>query len=244
MYEKGEKLGTEGNFEKSLTSYDILDADGNWDEGANLTEAKKLLDQAAAKTDGLYAKLTKDANGIYLWEGKELTLNLAITAAWTDAINLTLTKEIQDKFGIKINTDSMDWSIMANNLYGNSALSERKYHMFTGGTSYSLEYDPYANWSSTKILPFGKGSSSNSARYIGDEKLLDKIRFSNPSSEEGTANYKKSWRTWIVEVNKDLPLLPLYSNNYYDAYTNKVENFETNALWQWPYAIIKANFKK
>lgn len=242
MYDKGEALGTEGEFEKSLTSYDILDADGKWDEAANIAEAKKLLDQAAAKTDGLYAKLTKDANGIYLWEGKELTLNLAITSAWTDAINLTLTKGIQKKFGIKINIDSMDWSIMANNLYGNSALSERKYHMFTGGTSYSIEYDPYANWSSTKILPFGKGSSTNSVRYVGDEKLLDKIRFSNPSTEEGTTSYKKNWRTWIIEVNKDLPLLPLYSNNYYDAYTNKVENFETNALWQWPYAIVKANF--
>ncbi len=244
MYDDGEKLGTEGKFEKSLISYDILDADGNWDEAANLKEAHKLLDQAAAKTEGLYAKLTKDADGTYLWEGKELTLNLAITSAWTDAINLTLTKEVQDKFGMQINVDSMDWSIMANNLYGNSPLSERKYHMFTGGTSYNLEYDPYDSWSSTKILPFGKGSSSNTTRYVADEKLLDEIRFSNPSTEEGTANYKAKWRKWIVEVNEELPLLPLYSNNYYDAYTNKVENFETNALWQWPFAIIKADFKK
>jgi ABC-type transport system substrate-binding protein len=244
MYDKGENLGTEGNFEKSLTSYDILDADGQWNEAANIVEAKKLLDQAAAKTEGLYAKLTKDANGIYLWEGKELTLNLAITSAWTDAINLTLTKQVQNKFGIKINIDSMDWSIMANNLYGNAALSERKYHMFTGGTSYVLKANPYADWSKTKILPFGKGSSSNTTRYVGDEKLLEIIRDANPSTEEGTINYKKNWRTWIEEVNKDLPLLPLYSNNYYDAYTNRVENFETNALWQWPYAIIKADFKK
>ena len=243
MYEDGEQLGTEGNFEKSLTSYDILDADGNWDEAANLKEAHRLLDEAAAKTDGVYAKLTKGADGTYLWEGKELTLNLAITAAWTDAINLTLTKGVQEEFGIKVNIDSMDWSIMANHLYGNAALSERKYHMFTGGTSYSIQYDPYDNWSSTKILPYGKGSSTNSARYVGDEKLLDVIRFSNPSTDEGTASYKANWRTWIVEVNKDLPLLPLYSNNYYDAYTNKVESFETNALWQWPFAIVKARFK-
>ena len=244
MYEDGEKLGTEGKFEKSLTSYDILDADGNWDEEANLKEAHKLLDQAAAKTEGLYAKLTKDANGTYLWEGKELTLNLAITSFWTDAINLTLTKEVQDKFGMQINVDSMDWSIMANNLYGNAPLSERKYHMFTGGTSYVLKANPFADWSKTKILPYGKGSSSNTTRYIGDEDLLIAIRDANPSTDEGTANYKKNWRKWIVGVNKELPSLPLYSNNYYDAYINKVENFETNALWQWPYAIVKADFKK
>jgi hypothetical protein len=40
MYDDGEKLGTEGKFEKSLISYDILDKDGNWDEAANIAEAK------------------------------------------------------------------------------------------------------------------------------------------------------------------------------------------------------------
>ncbi len=242
MYDAGEKLGEEGKFEKSLTSYDLVTADGKWDETANLAKAHRLLDQAASRTDGAYAKLTKKGDK-YMWEGKELLINLAITSAWTDAINLTLTKEVQNKFGIKVNVDSMDWSIMANNLYGNAPASERKYNAFTGGTSYSLQYDPYASWSKTQILPFGQGSSSNTSRYVGDEDLLAKIRFANSSTEEGQEQYKENWRKWIVEVNKDLPLLPLYSNNYYDAYTNRVVNFETNALWQWPYAIVKAEYK-
>jgi len=242
MYDEGEELGTEGKFEKSLISYDILDKDGNWDEAANLAEAKRLLDQAAAKTDGLYAKLTKKGDK-YFWDGKELAINLAITSAWTDAINLTLTKEVQDKFGIAVNVDSMDWSIMANNLYGNAPASERKYHAFTGGTSYGLQYDPYGSWSKTQILPFGQGSSSNTARYVGDEELLEKIRWADSTTEEGREQYKNDWRKWIREVNQELPLLPLYSNNYYDAYTDKVVNFKTNALWSWPYAIVEAEYK-
>ncbi|MCK5780589.1 MAG: ABC transporter substrate-binding protein [Psychrilyobacter sp.] len=242
MYDEGEQLGTEGKFEASLTSYDLLDANGDWDEAANLEAAQKLLDTAAAKTEGAYAKLTKSGDK-YLWEGKPLTLNLAITSAWTDAINLTLTKKVQEKFGIAVNVESMDWSIMANNLYGNSAKSERKYNAFTGGTSYGLKNDPYSSWSSTNLLPFGSGSSSNTARYVSDEDLLHKIRYANPTTEAGVAEYKAAWREWLVTVNRDLPLLPLYSNNYFDAYTNKLENFETNALWQWPYAIVKAKLK-
>jgi len=242
MYDEGEELGTEGKFEKSLTSYDLVDKDGNWDEAANLAEAHRLLDQAAAKTDGAYANLTKSGDK-YLWKGKPLTINLAITSQWADAINLTLTKSVQEKFGILVNVESMDWSIMANNLYGNSALSERKYNAFTGGTSYGLKYDPYASWSSENLLPFGEGSSSNTARYVSNEDLLRKIRYANPTTPEGVAEYKAAWREWIVSVNKELPLLPLYSNNYYDAYTNRLEDFETNALWQWPYAIVKAKLK-
>ena len=244
MYDDGEKLGERGAFEDTLTSYDILNEDGSWNENSNLVKAHELLDLAASKTEGEYAKLTKDANGRYLWEGEELTLNLAITSQWADAINLTLTKDIQEEFGIKVSLESMDWSIMASHLYGNASASERKYHMFTGGTGYTLKYDPYANYSETKLFPFGEGSSSNSVRLPSDAALLDKIRFSNPSTEEGTANYKKYWREWIATINEDLPQLPLYSNNYYDAYTDKVENFETNALWEWPAAIVKARFKK
>ncbi len=244
MYDKGESFGTEGAFEKTLKNYDILNNDGSWNKEANLAKAHELLDLAASKTEGEYAKLTKDANGRYLWEGKELTLNLAITSSWTDAINLTLTKEVQEEFGIKVNVEVIDWSVMASHLYGNISATERKYHMFTGGTSYALKYNPYANWSSTKILPFGQGASTNSNRYSSNEELLDKIRFSNATTDEGVAKYKKYWREWIVSINEDLPQLPLYSNNYYDAYNNKLEDFETNALWQWPYAIVKAKIKK
>ncbi len=242
MYDEGEELGSEGKFERSLISYDILDSAGNWDEEANLAEAHRLLDQAAEKTEGEYAKLTKSGDK-YLWEGKELTLNLAISSFWADALNLTITEENQKKFGIKVNLYSMDWSIMASHLYGSAALSERKYHMFTGGTSYTLKSNPYTNWSETRILPFGQGSSSNSARYSGYDDLLTDIRSSNPTTEEGTISYKTKWREWIKILNQELPLLPLYSNNYYDAYTNKLVNFKTNALYQWPYAIIEASLE-
>lgn len=240
MYEDGENFGEVGKFEKSLISYDILDTNSNWDEVANYNKAMEQLDMAASKTEGEYAKLTKSADGKYLWEGEELTLNLAISSFWADAINLTLTKNIQEKFGIKVNLESMDWSVMASHLYGNTSASERKYHMFTGGTGYAFRYDPYANWSEEMITPFGQGTSRNSARFASDPELLDSIRFANPSTEEGMKQYKDNWRKWIVSVNEELPLLPLYSNNYFDAYTNKLEDFNTNALWQWPYAIVGA----
>ncbi len=243
MYDKGEKLGTEGKFEKSLTNYDIINADGNWDKEANLRIAHKLLDQAAARTDGAYAKLTKDENETYLWNGNKITLNIATTPVWVDYLNLTLTKNIQKEFGIFVNIDSMDWSVLSKNLDGVIPLSERKYHAFTLGDSYGIQYDPYPSWSGTRVLPYGKGASTNGSRYRSDEKLLNNIRFSDPSTMEGKAMYKTNWRKWIVEVNNSLPILPLYSNNFYDAYTNKVVDFKTNALWEWPYAIVKAKFK-
>lgn len=243
LYDSGEELGTKGKFETSLKNYDILDADGNWDREANLLEAHRLLDSAAKRVDGEYARLTKE-NGKYLWDGKELTLNLAILSMWSDAINLTLTNDIQKEFGIKVNIDILDWSILADHLYGSASTTERKYHIFAGGSSYGIKEDPYENWSETKILPYGQGSSLNSARYFSDDVLLDNIRFSDPSTSEGVANYKKYWREWIVSINEDLPILPMYSNNFYDAYSNRLENFETNALWDWPQAIVKAKIKK
>lgn len=244
MYDEDEKLGTKGRFESSLQSYDLLDSKGNWDKAANIAKTKELLDLAATKSTGVYAKLTKDAKGNYKWEGKPLTINLAITATWADALNLTMPPSIQKEFGITVKINSMDWSILANHLYGNAAVSERKYNAFSGGTMYALKEDPYSNWSATKITAFGKGSSLNSARYASEEGLLHDIRYSNPTTQAGHDSYKANWRKWLVSMNQDLPVLPLYSNNYYDAYTSRIENFNTSALWAWPSAIIKANFKK
>ena len=244
MYDDDEKLGTKSRFESSLQSYDLLDAKGNWDKAANIAKSKALLDLAASKSTGVYAKLTKDAKGNYQWEGKPLTINLAITATWADALNLTLPPSIQKEFGLTVKINAMDWSILANHLYGNAAVSERKYNAFSTGTMYGLKEDPYANWSATKITDFGKGSSVNSARYVSEEGLLHTIRYSNPTTQAGHDSYKANWRKWLVSMNQNLPLLPLYSNNYYDAYTSRVENFNTSALWAWPSAIIKANFKK
>ena len=37
-----------------------------------------------------------------------------------------------------------------------------------------------------------------------------------------------------------MPAVPLYSNNYYDLYTEKLSGYEIGSTWSWSQAIIGA----
>ncbi|UUV18448.1 ABC transporter substrate-binding protein [Fusobacteria bacterium ZRK30] len=241
MYDDDEKLGTPSRFEATLKSYDIVDADGNWDEQANLKEARRLLDQAAKKTDGAYVHLTKVGDK-YLWRNKPLELTFGMTPFWVDPVNLTLTKKIQEEFGMLINIEAIDWSILSKHLYSSAPASERRYHLFAGSTSYAIKTD-YSASKADRILPFGQGVTSNTSRYPISDDLLDRMRYADPSSEEGKIRYKKAFREYMKVMNTEIPQVPLYTNIYYDAYPSDLVDFETSPLWRMPEAIVKAKFK-
>lgn len=241
MYDDDEKIGTPSRFENTLTSYDIVDADGNWDEAANVKEARRYLDVAVKKTEGEYKNLTK-VNGNYLWKGKPLELTFGMSSFWVDPVNLTLTKKIQQEVGMLINVESIDWSILSKHLYGSAPLSERRYNIFAGSTAYSIKTD-YNYTKADRILPFGQGVTSNTTRYPISDDILYRMRYADPSSKEGKLQYKKAFREYINVINQHLPQLPLYTNIYFDAYSSDIIDYETNPMWKFPYAIVKAKIK-
>jgi hypothetical protein len=97
-------------------------------------------------------------------------------------------------------------------------------------------------------MPWGQ-PSDNGSRFSGgsaytpaewDQLLLD-IENCHPTT--GTEQYKELWREFIRTMNTEVPIIPVYSNNYYDLYSSDLENLNTNALWSWPKAIRDANWK-
>jgi ABC-type transport system substrate-binding protein len=251
MYDEDEAdlIGTAavGRFEASLIDYDILDADGKFDEAANIAKAQELLDAAVAKTEGEYANLTGDAASGYMWKGQPLEIKIAFTAFWSDTYHLVWNDEFVSKLGFDVTLHGLDWPVMYGHWTGESA-EERQYHAYVGGMGYGIKSNPRDSYSSDKILPWGQ-PSNNGSRFSGgssytaeewDQLLLD-IENAHPIT--GTEEYKAMWREWVAAMNKELPIIPVYSNNYHDLYSSDLENFTTNALWAWPRAILDANWK-
>ncbi len=116
----------------------------------------------------------------------------------------------------------------------------RTYNAFTLATSLTLEFDGYANWHSSNVLEYGTGVSSSSSRFVNAENdaLLEKMKYANPVSEKDV--YQEAFLDWIKLMNKELPVLPIYANDYHDLYNAKLQNFNTTPLWQWPDAIVEA----
>jgi|GEM_PF-542165 len=250
MYDDDEMsmLGTAANsrFEDSLINYDILDADGKFDEEANIAKAHELLDAAVAKTEGEYANLTKDGE-TYLWKGEPLEIKITYTSFWSDTYNLVWNDDYVSRLGFNVSLHGLDWPVMYGHWTGDQT-EERQYHAFVGGTGYTIKSNPKGDYASDKIMPWGQ-PSNNGPRFSGGssltvaewDQLLEDIENCHPIT--GADEYRENWRAWITVMNAEVPVIPVYSNNYHDLYVSDLENFNTNALWGWPRAILDANWK-
>ncbi len=251
MYDEDEMdlLGTAavGRFEGTLTDYDILDADGKFDVDANIAMAHTLLDAAVAKTDGEYANLTGNGTDGYMWKGERLNIKITYTEFWSDTYNLVWNDDYISKLGFDVTLNGLDWPVMYGHWTGDIA-EERQYHAYVGGVGYNIKSNPRSGYASDKIMPWGQ-PSDNGSRFSGglsytavewDQLLMD-IENAHPIT--GTETYKELWREFIRTMNTEVPIIPVYSNNYHDLYSSDLENFNTNALWAWPKAIRNANWK-
>lgn len=233
-----------GRFEQTLTNYDIVDADGKFDEDANIAKAHELLDIAVAKTDGEYANLTGDAESGYMWKGEPLTIRITYTDFWSDTYNLVWTDEYIAKLGFDVTLHPLEWTIMFGHWTGASE-EERQYHCFVGGMGYGLKENPRQEYHSDKIMEWGI-RSPNAPRFTGGnsmtteewDKLLIDIESLHPV--DGREEYRTKWRQFVKVFNEELPIVPVYSNHYHDLYNKDLKNFKTNALWDWPKAILDA----
>ena len=251
MYDEDEMglLGTAavGRFESTLTDYDILDSDGNFDVEANIAKAHELLDAAVAKTDGEYANLTGNGTDGYMWKGERLNIKITYTEFWSDTYNLVWNDDYISKLGFDVTLNGLDWPVMYGHWTGDIQ-EERQYHAFVGGTGYNVKSNPRASYASDKIMPWGQ-PSDNGSRFSGGsayttaewDQLMQDIENCHPIT--GADQYKELWREFITAFNAEVPIIPVYSNNYHDLYTANLENFNTNALWPWSKAIRDANWK-
>lgn len=251
MYDDDEKdlIGTAaiGRFESELINYDILDANGKFDEAANIAKANELLTIASERTDGEYANLTGDAANGFMWKGERLEIKITYTAFWSDTYNLVWNADYISKLSFDVTLHSLDWPVMYGHWIGDQT-EERQYHAFVGGMTYQVKANPKADYATNKIMPWGQ-PSNNGPRFSGGssytaaewDQLMDDIENAHPVT--GSDEYRENWRKYVAAFNKELPIIPVYSNNYHDLYSSDLENFNTNAVWGWPRAILDANWK-
>ncbi len=187
---------------------------------------------------------TLNADGIYEKDGVTAEIRIATGGSpWPDYLNNTLANSVEES-GIKFTVDTISFAVLLDHYYGLQPASDRLYNGFALATSYTPEFDGYANYHSDFINEFGEQSSTNQSRWDNEtnDALLEAMRYATPGTEEGDAAYQEAYREWVKLTNQENPLLPIYANDYHDLYNANLVNFETGPLWEWPYAIVEATW--
>lgn len=116
--------------------------------------------------------------------------------------------------GLEYNVQAGDFNTLLDYLY--SPKEDAEYTAFNLGTNFGVPYDPYYQYNSE-----GNDNQTRTKDPKADE-LTVKLRTTDPSDKEG---YLNTWLEFQKWYNDYLPEIPLYSNEYYNVYSNRIEGY-------------------
>lgn len=135
--------------------------------------------------------------------------------------------------GFKLEVTEMSMSELLSYYYRQQDRSE--YDMFFLATNFSQVFDPYYNYHTDDAF---QGVYNRSG--LKDEKLMELAKAMRETAPGDKAAYLSAWEAFITYWQEVMPAVPLYSNNYYDLYTEKLTGYEIASTWSWSQAIIGA----
>ena len=113
----------------------------------------------------------------------------------------------------------------------------RQIDMFFLGSNFSLIYDPVLYFSGTDQFSGGYGW-----RYTGyqDDDLYN-LAVSMRETEPGNVlEYMREWIVFQQRFNEKLPMIPIYSNVYFDFYVSNLERYTIAESTTWADAMLGA----
>ena len=152
----------------------------------------------------------------------------------SELLNTMLPDEMA-KVGMKLNATTMDFNVLLNNIYRNG-IDEPKYNMFNLASSF-VPADAFWYEYSTDEQYFGLWNTNR----ISDEELEQDAMACKNTTSGDTKTWSANWLKFEKRWNEMLPDIPLYSDEYYEFFNPKLENYTPDGMWDWSYAIVYAD---
>lgn len=201
----------------------------------NIDKANQLLDETEWKyeADGTTPFDPAKADGNYFRynQNKEM---LAIHHFGTDENQVTDNVEIQfkanaHKAGVKWDIARGDFDALLALYYYAYDLdpSERYYHTFNLATNFGTTFDPYYSFHSDWLGTWYNSEQLNDPEL---DEIMIKMRRLDPTEK---AKFSEYWLEFQQRWYDLLPVIPLYSNEYYDVFRKEVKGFNTTPFADW-----------
>ncbi len=112
---------------------------------------------------------------------------------------------------------------------------ERQYDMIYIATNFISIFDPYFVFNTEDAY---QGTQNTTGYRDGQlEKLALELRQTEPGA---LLEYCQKWVKFQDYFNEKIPMLPLYSNVYFDFYVKDLQHYNPSAEMNWPVAILYA----
>ena len=111
----------------------------------------------------------------------------------------------------------------------------RKYDLSFIASNFVSVFDPYLHFVKD---PRFEGSMNTSG--IEDEELVRLAWAMHETKPGEELEYLREWQLFQERFNEVLPTIPIYSNIYFDFYTNTLKNYHPGSEYSWPTALLYA----
>lgn len=114
---------------------------------------------------------------------------------------------------------------------------ERQYDLLFLGTNFTYLFDPAINYQTADAY---QGAANTSG--IRDEKLQALAEDVTRVPPADKAGFLARWFAFQQHWAEMLPMIPLYSNTYFDLFSPSLSNYHPDRFWNWGTAILYASF--
>jgi peptide/nickel transport system substrate-binding protein len=115
----------------------------------------------------------------------------------------------------------------------------RNYDLLFLGTNYAYFFDPADTY---RMGEEYQGTINTSG--LQDEKLAALARAVTRVPSRDRDAFLAGWLAFQTYWAEVLPMIPLYSNTYYDLYTPELTGYHPEKFWNWGTAILYATLKR
>ncbi len=211
-------------YQKRIDAFKALNLNGLTHYTADTEKAIRLLEEDGWRLngDGL-----RERNGVVL----DLKMIYPEGNNIADYLEENFLKNLED-VGIRLTVEVMPMNELLSHWYQQE---ERTEDMIYLATNFDLLFDPSGyfdeegNWAYTCLKDY----------------QLQKAARDMSRTEPGDAlTYMQNWITFQERFNAILPMIPIYSNYYYDFFTGDLKNYRIDESVTWGEAIVEATLDR
>ena len=224
-------------YEKAIEKWEALSIEDIEPYDRSLDKAAELLDGAGWNLNESGEAFVPGTDKVRYKQTEEGLVPLRMTLAYGDgsAIGEALQGTLVDSLaeaGIELAVEAIPADDMLEQFY---RMSEARYDMFFLATNFDLLYDPSLNF-----IEDEDGHHVWKSSGLVDDELWELAVAMRRTESEDLLGYCTKWLEFQKHFAETLPLLPMYSNVYFDFYPQVLHEYNIGANVSWPQASIGA----
>ena len=144
----------------------------------------------------------------------------------------TMLPETMAEAGMELKATTTDFATLQNGILH---AGDTMYNMYNLATGFATANSSWYYFSSDEAW-----MGNYNTNWIADEELNDAVMPLKSIPYEDSEAWLEAWQNFIKVWNEKLPDIPLYSDEYYDFHSTRVQGWENTATWGWQNAVLDA----